>query len=79
MPTTDAAEHDKSGADSALPDYPGEDFLAHSGSHWLELAEARLTTAGLLHVANGYPPHSVGQIIDVDLTALPMLPIGHRD
>ena len=29
---------------TALPEFPGEDFLAHAGSQWIEQAEARLTT-----------------------------------
>ena len=54
----------KSAADSAaLPKFPGEDnILAHDGSHWKELAEARLTACKLLSVAEGYEPHSVKAI-----------------
>ena len=41
-----------------LPQFPGEDFLAHAGTQWLEQAEARLASAGLLAVAEGDDPPS---------------------
>ena len=70
------AEH---GLTHELPQFPGEDFLAHEGSLWLEAAEARLAARKLLAVANGSPPPGAKAIIDVDLTSLPPLPPTHRD
>ena len=62
-----------------LPAFPGEEFLAHAGTQWLELAEARLAAAKLLAVAQGHAPPATTCIIDVDLADLPMLPESHRD
>ena len=58
----------------ALPAFPGEDLLAHEGTLWIEQAEARLGT--LLAVAQGHPPARNARLVDIDLTALPLLPIG---
>ena len=58
----------------ALPAFPGEDLLAHGGTLWIEQAEARMGT--LLAVAQGHSPARNQRIVDFDLTALPMLPIG---
>ena len=69
----------KSDALASLPQFPGEDVLAHAGSQWLEQAEARLTKAGLLTVAQGNDPNATAAIIDVDLSSLPPLPHDHRD
>ena len=38
----------------ALPEFPGEDVLAHEGAVWIEQAEARF--GPLLAVAQGQPP-----------------------
>ena len=62
-----------------LPDFPGEDFLAHTGTQWLETARAKLAGCKLLAVAERQPPPANNAIIDVDLAQLPLLPPGHRD
>ena len=56
---------------AALPQFPGEEFLAHAGSQWKEKAENRLIAAGLLEVARGGIPASLAKIVDIDLSALP--------
>ena len=43
----------------SLPQYPGEDVLAHTGQQWLEQAKPRLADAGLLAVAEGEGPPDV--------------------
>ena len=66
-------DHDKSPEkrrfEVILPDFPGQDFLAHAGQQWLEQAEARLAQAHLLSVARGGEPRAIKTIIDT-----PMLP-----
>ena len=62
-----------------LPQFPGEDFLAHAGAQWKEQAEARLAKRHLLTVAQGQQPSSAKCIIDVDLSAMPELSVTHRD
>ena len=54
----------------SLPQFPGEDFLAHAGTQWLEKAEARLAAMSLLVVAQGHDPPAARCIVDVDLSAL---------
>ena len=76
-PGTDDIDKDPLTTKDSLPEFPGEDFLAHNGSQWLEAAEARLIGRALLAVANGELPASVKQIIDIDLTTLPPLPTTH--
>ena len=71
--------HQNSTSEFELPQFPGEDFLAHAAAQWKEQAEARLAKRHLLTVAHGQEPASAKCIIDVDLTALPMLPVGHRE
>ncbi|KAL1524300.1 hypothetical protein AB1Y20_019203 [Prymnesium parvum] len=39
-----------------FPPFPGENPLQHEAQIWLEIAEARLASAGLLVVANGGTP-----------------------
>ena len=58
----------------SLPAFPGEEVLAHEGAVWIEQAEARFGT--LLAVAQGQPPARTMRIVDIDLTALPMLAPG---
>eukprot|EP00966_Prymnesium_polylepis_P258023 5960107-Prymnesium_polylepis.4 len=65
--------------DTDFPQFPGEDFLAHTAEQYREVAEARLATRHLLAVAEGYPPASIKSIIDVDLSKLPSLPADNRD
>ena len=62
-----------------FPQFPGEEFFAHAGSQWVEMAEVRLTKRGLLAVAQGHDPPTVTSIVDIDLTELPELPQSHRD
>ena len=52
--------------DNDLPQFPGEDFLAHTAALWREQAEARLAKRGLLMVAQGQEPASAKCIIDID-------------
>ena len=82
MAPPDAAENDPNRAAALkciLPQYPGEDVLAHAGQQWLEQAKPRLADAGLLAVAEGHDPPDVECIVDVDLVLLPSLPISHKE
>ena len=51
----------------ALPQFPGEEPLAHESTQWKEKATARLTSAGLLAVAQGHPSAAAKCIVDIDL------------
>jgi hypothetical protein len=63
-----------------LPQFPGDqDVLAHVATTFRNAAEARLASRGLLAVAQGGMPPAAAQIINVDLTELPELPVDHRD
>ena len=62
-------------AGRSLPEFPGEDFLAHAATQWMEKAEARF--GSLLPVAQGKDPAAVLQIIDVELDDIPPLPAAH--
>ena len=76
----DATKDSKATATTAaLPQYPGEDFLAHSGTQWVEQSETILAARGLLAVAQGQPSPKAECIIDQDLATLPSLPLTHRD
>jgi hypothetical protein len=79
--TTGTADDTDTRRNSAqrLPEFPGENFLAHQGSQWLESAEAIMAAAQLIAVAKGFPPQSTACIVDVDLDDLPALPASHRD
>ena len=67
-------------AQTAFPQLPGEDFLAHAGAQYLEQIDARLASMGLLAVAkHGEDPESCKSIVDLDLTMLPALAPTHRD
>ena len=46
-----------------LPQFPGDDFLAHDATAWLEQAEPRL--GKLLAVAQGQQPAAAAAIIDI--------------
>lgn len=71
--TTGTADDTDTRRNSAqrLPEFPGENFLAHQGSQWLESAEAIMAAAQLISVAKGFPPQSTACIVDVDLDDLP--------
>ena len=80
--TADSTSSDKSISslkDVAFPQFPGEDFLAHAASQYVEQRDARLTALKLMSVADGGDPPSVKNIIDIDLGTFPHLPVGHRD
>ena len=79
--TADSTSGDRSKSlkDIAFPQFPGEDFLAHAASQYIEQRDARLTALKLTSVANGGDPPSVKHIIDIDLGTFPHLPVGHRD
>ena len=62
-----------------FPQFPGEDFLAHEGAQWKEMADARLATRKLLAVANSQLPPAAKAIINIDLSDLPELPVADRD
>ena len=62
-----------------FPQYPGEDVLAHNAVDFQEKAENTLAPLGLLAVVHGEEPASVRAIVDVDLSLMPELPLGHRD
>ena len=65
--------------DLEFPQFPGEDFLAHAATLYLEQAEARLAGRGLLAVAQGHPPANVQRIVDESLDDLPLLDATHKD
>ena len=77
--TTGDVNVTSSSKELSLPDFPGEDFLAHAGTQWLESAEAKLAGKQLLAVAQGHEPPAVKCIVDIDLSELPTLPTSHRD
>ena len=87
MSTASAAGDAGSGKSSTLfetstdlPQFPGDqDVLAHVATTFRNAAEARLASRGLLAVAQGGMPPAAAQIINVDLTELPELPVDHRD
>ena len=66
------SKKDFSGA-ADFPHFPGEECLAHTASSYMEQLNARLTGLGLLAVAQGHPPASVGCIIDEPLDEIPEL------
>ena len=51
--STDVASNNKSIEKNALPQFPGEYVVTHSGTQWQEQAEARLAVRSLLAVAQG--------------------------
>ena len=60
---------DSTAAQPAFPQFPGEDFLAHSGAQYMEQVVARLADLGLLAVAkDGADPDSVKELVDYDLS-----------
>ena len=66
-------------AKESLPQYPGENFHAHAAAQYKEDADARLAALGLKGVAQGHDPPGVRDIIDIDLSLLPALPVDHKD
>ena len=64
---------------TTLPQFPGDDLLAHAAAIYKESAEARFAAKGLLATAQGFDPPSVRCIKDIELADLPLLPEGHRD
>ena len=62
-----------------FPQFPGEDCLAHTASTYKEQLDARLTGLGLLAVAQGHPPASVGCIIDVRPSSRPKASLSQDD
>ena len=69
----------ESNTHGAFPQFPGEDFQAHSAAQYKEQIDARLADLGLLAVAQGHDPASVKSIIDYDISVLPVLASTHRD
>ena len=63
----------------SIPQFPGEEFLAHAATQYSEQAETQLAARKLLVVAQGGYPASVKAIVDVNLGDLPELPAGDRD
>ena len=72
-------EYSRPVRDGALPQFPGEEFLAHEGTKFMDLAKPILAKMKLLAVANGQMPAAAAMIKDFDLTKLPSLPHTHRD
>ena len=64
---------------SSIPQFPGEHPLSHEAALYKDQLEARLADRGLLAVAQGHPPPATLTIVDTDLSALPALPVAHRD
>ena len=60
-----------------LPQFPGEDFLAHAGALHKEKLDARLGDLGLMPVALGFEPESIQGLKDYDLSVIPILPDSH--
>jgi hypothetical protein len=81
MASGDGHDHQNSNSakDTAFPELPGEQPLAHAGQQYREQAEATLATLGLLAVANGQPHSGTRAIVDIDLDDVPPLPADHRD
>ena len=63
-------------AKDLLP-HPGPRPSSHEAAAHLKSTKARLGAQGLLIVAEGGIPPEVDLIIDVDLTCLPVPPVGH--
>ena len=58
-------ELDSTAAQATFPQFPGEDFLAHSGAQYMDQVVARLADLGLLAVAkDGADPDSVKELVD---------------
>ena len=62
----------------AFPQYPGEDFLAHAGTQYMERVDARLADENLLSVARGNEPEACKAILDVDLSTIPLPDPSHN-
>ena len=48
---------------SGFPQFPGEEVLSHAAALFLEKAEARLASLGLLAVAEGMPSEATKAIV----------------
>ena len=64
---------------SGFPQFPGEEVLSHAAALFLEKAEARLASLGLLAVAEGMPSEATKAIVDIDLDELPALEPTHKE
>jgi hypothetical protein len=62
-----------------FPDFPGEHVLAHEGAEWMKSAFAALAAARLAVTAETGDLLALEEIIDIPLSAMPMLAMGHRD
>ena len=61
-----------------FPQFPGEEVYSHAAALFLEKAEARLASLGLLAAAEGHPSEATKAIVDIDLDDLPALEPSHR-
>ena len=62
-----------------FPQFPGEEVFSHAAALYLEKAEARLASLGLLAAAQGHPSEATKAIVDIDLDELPALDPSHRE
>ena len=62
-----------------FPQFPGEEVYSHAAALFLEKAEARLASLGLLAAAEGHPSEATKAIVDIDLDDLPALEPSHRE
>ena len=60
-----------------LPDFPGEQVLAHEGNAWIIAATVRLAPHELIVVAETGVPPAARAIVDTDLSDYPELPSSH--
>ena len=60
-----------------MPVMVGEDMRLHDAVKFWESAQTALAHAGLLKTAMGLIPDEADQIVDLDLSELPVLPPDH--
>jgi hypothetical protein len=60
-----------------LPDFPGEQVLAHEGNAWIIAATVKLAPHELIVVAETGVPPAARAIVDTDLSDYPELPANH--
>ena len=72
-------EYNRPVRDGVLPQFPGEEFLAHEGTKFMDSAKPILAKMKLLAVASGQMPAAAAMIKDFDLSKLPSLPHTHKD
>ena len=74
-----AADSNDSDKIRKVPDFPGEHILAHEGAESMKSAFAALAAARLAVTAETGDLLALEEIIDIPLSSMPMLTIGHCD